>query len=256
MNFIDHYIINEMSKGIIDRKEYIPGSKYPMEKQFAYWNRKLFDGKLPTPKFNKKRSSVSGSMASLIDRRTRTLVDVDNWLLTINPKGKRTEEAWDGILIHEMIHLFFQFQFLNKPQMDYKKLLGRDGHAEPFTKKVDELSRKVSFTIPITDEMLGMDKETPLKKEVFFMTFEHKPGEYAALLLKPTAIEDPKIKDMIAQMGAQYESRGQKFASGFTNNSQLNGITVKTKWPRGGRVSWALIPKEVGEELIKMGINV
>lgn len=255
MNFKDHLIILEMAKGTIDKKEYIPGSKYDMAKRFKHWNAKLFKGILPTPKFEKKRNNVSGSMAFRVDRLSKRIVDVEDWVLTINPKGKRTEEGWDAILIHEMVHLSLQYKYLGRKVSMYKQEVGRDGHGEVFVKKIDELSKLLPFTIPITDELTGIDLDTPLKSEVFFMIHEYQPGKFAVLLLRPKAIQDPRIKDAISQIANQFENKGIKFASGYTNNGKLNGITIKNKWPRG-RTSWAMVPDEVGQELIKMGLNI
>lgn len=256
MKFAEYYTITEMAVGNIDKTAYIPGSKYPLEKRFAHWNKKLFGNKLPKVKLIMKRSTDAGSMTTLSDRRTKILANPENWILTVNPKGKRTMDGWDSILIHEMIHLFWDNEFMGKTVMEYKAFVGRDGHGEPFIKKVDEVNRKLPFTVSLTDELGGMDDSAQLKKDVFYMTFEHKPGKFAALLFNKNVPEDSKVKNMIIQLRDKYLAQNINFAAGFTNDAGLTGVTVKTKWPKTRRVNWAMIPDEVGKRLITKGFSV
>ena len=255
MNFSDHYLMTEMAAGKIDTKEFIPGSKYSLEKRFDYWNKKLFGNKLPKPILKMATISAAGVMITVSDRRTKILANPENWVLKVNPKGKRTMEGWDAILIHEMIHLFWDNEFLGQTVMAYRKYLGRDGHGEPFVKKVDEINKKIPFIVALSDELGGMDNTTPLKKEIFYMVFEHKPGKFAALLFNKNVPDDPRVKDMVTGQRDVYLGNNINFGAGFTNDAGLTGVTVKTKWPKGRSVNWVMIPDEVGQRLIARGFS-
>lgn len=256
MNFKDLMLVVEMAKGKLE-KEFISGKQYPINERFDYWNRKLFGGKLIKPELVLKViRGASGEMSYIVDRRTGTIQDAKEWRLKIDPKGKRTMEGWDGVLIHEMVHLFFHLQYLGKKVTEYRKDLGKDGHAEPFVKKIKELSNKVDFVIPLSDEQTGRDNETPLKAPVYFMVHQASPSQYGVLVFNKSLADDPRFKQMVTSVRDMFLNRNTNFAAGITNDPGLNGITVKRTMPRGRSVNWTLLPKETAENLLKLGVNI
>ena len=254
MNFHEYYFITEAAKAK-PKDIYLPSTKVNLKARYDYWNKTLFGGKLDDTKIiYKETRGASGSAAFLAERKTGIIYEPESWFINIGKKHKRTQDGWDSIIIHEMVHHFFHLKYLGKKKTEYFKFLGKDGHAEPFVKKCNTISKKVGFTIPLTDEQTGMDTKTPLKNQVRYFVMEYEPGKWAALLYTPSVFASLPAKEMGLKMIDQITSKNRKVGSGLSTDAGLVGVSVKKKV--GKKAAWEMITPEVGERLAALGVNM
>lgn len=138
----------------------------PLQEKYAYYNRLLFDGILPTIPITWATLKNIGGVANaklIIDPATRRAtrmeirlglkdkhsgrkVDPASIAIRLSSTYKRSEQATDAILIHEMIHVYFF-------------VTGRPGenHGLAFLKMVRQCSQKVGFEVPIRDVVDGLE---------------------------------------------------------------------------------------------------
>lgn len=140
-----------------ENEEFIKPNDYDIQKKYDYYNHKLFEGKLPKIKLgwsNKLKIASGITKYKFIPKRIPFLggdgklimsggeAIVSSMSLTLNGTMYRTEQEYDAILIHEMIHVWFA-------------IIGdvRQSHGSRFRQMCQDLSQKVGFTISITDDV-------------------------------------------------------------------------------------------------------
>ena len=111
---------------------------------FNKFNKKYFGDKLTLPPIKFKRVKNVTAYVSLIRSRysgggTQVVG------LTFNPKQGYTLEMFKGILLHEMIHIYFGENNIRS---------GKDGHGKEFMLKRKELQKEAPFFIPLVAEGL------------------------------------------------------------------------------------------------------
>lgn len=149
-------------------------TKYDLKKKYQHFNAMLFDNTLPdipirfsplkgvgghvvitlTREPGTPRPSPMEIRLGLKDKYDGAKVKEGSHQMVISNLFKRSEQGLDAILLHEMVHVYFNS-------------IGRfgEGHGMDFSKKVRELSGKVGFDIPLTDniEKMGLGDVNKLK---------------------------------------------------------------------------------------------
>lgn len=140
---------------------------YDLQKKYDYYNALLFNNALPKIPIIYKKLKNAGGMVKVklknLNPKGRTkltgkyhgaqIVEGSHRII-ISTMFKRSEEGLDGILVHEMIHVYFN----SIGKFDVS-------HGKPFMDMLDKLNQKVPFKIPLTDkiEKLEINDKTKLK---------------------------------------------------------------------------------------------
>lgn len=138
-----------------------------LQAKYDRYNRELFDGQLPKiPITSRALKHVGGVVKWKIMRtgpapnptmvrlgRVSKYAGMDlvpgSLTMTINSAYKRSDQGLDAILIHEMLHVYFAA---------VEKDFG-ESHGPRFREMVRDLSAKVGFEIPLTDDTADLDLE-------------------------------------------------------------------------------------------------
>ena len=123
---------------------------YSLESKYQHFNHSLFGGVLPTIPitWNPNLKTASGRVrARGVDPWGFTGVHQDSIRMEISSLFKSSEDRLDGILVHEMIHVYFMAV----------KNDGRENHGSNFMHMVSDLQHHVSFTIPISDDITNLN---------------------------------------------------------------------------------------------------
>ena len=130
------------------------GSNYDLKARFAYWNKKLFNDKLPEVPIKWCRSrSHSGICKS--DIRNGVF---ENHSIEISNLYDREESGYDQIMIHEMIHLFNHVEY--PTVREYRRYFDKGGHGAHFEQKAKEMSEKSGLKISVRDDLEGATAPT------------------------------------------------------------------------------------------------
>lgn len=177
-------IINE------DNGEVITPNQYPVQRKYDEFNRTLFGGQLPKiPIDFTSLKNVSGQVLYSIvrpnDNRPSYMkydgaVIKDGTLrMQLSSVYKRSIQEFDGILIHEMIHVLFAIQG------NYG-----DNHGADFQRMAAELTRKVGFVIPITDTVDHLELASDVVKPVGVILVEKNDSTYQIAVLTPNVVSN------------------------------------------------------------------
>lgn len=161
---------------------------YDLRTKYAHYNHLLFDGILPDIPISWKKMKGAGGMVYFQKRLTNRpppnpmmvrLGRVDkyaNWdvvpesiTLYLSPIFKKSEQVLDGLLIHEMIHVWFATN----------EMMG-EGHGVKFLEQVRRCSKVVGFVVPLRDNVAGLELSEPDKvKSYGVVLIAVKDGTYA-----------------------------------------------------------------------------
>jgi len=154
--------------------EAVQPPSYPLKARYDHFNALLFDNKLPQdiPITWAPLKRASGLTSYKVGQVSNTAQDATARFLgnkyagyQIKPETlkiqishilKRTDQDFDGILIHEMLHVFFG-------------VTGNHGekHGNKFQQMVREFTAKLGFKIPLTDTI---DHNMELSSQQFIKT--------------------------------------------------------------------------------------
>lgn len=157
------------------------------QKLYKKWNKLLFNGELPDiPIELKTMKGQTGLAKCIIDRATNKPKDIK---IYITDNLKLTRKDVNGVLIHEMIHVYF---FMKE---DYK-----ESHGIFFRAKARELSKIAKIDIPLThdigdhevDEDIIPPKEFVVIEAEGLIGVNYKKGMAVALYSKPVFMKNHK----------------------------------------------------------------
>jgi hypothetical protein len=155
----------------LEAEEAVDFKAYDLQKKYDHYNQLLFGGELPQIPIKwaalkgvggEVRIKVKGVppnprmvRAGLLDRYHGMEVVPGSHIMLISNLFKKSERGLDATLLHEMIHVYFNH-------------IGKisEQHGVAFLRKAKELSEKVGFHIPLTDniEKLGLSDDVKLKE--------------------------------------------------------------------------------------------
>jgi hypothetical protein len=200
--------------------------KYDIEKKYQYYNKLLFDGKLPSNfKMRFSRTKKAGG-AVLTNYWTTgrgrykkvTRYEIDE--LYLSTFYLRTEEQLDSILVHEMIHVYLTVNGMHEGyNVKY--------HGPEFVSKMGELQQKVPFKISLYDtpDMRGEVSIKSTKNEigVVMTVINGKPDSISTFTKKALLDNKEKIKEMLLK---NLED-GTEIILGTSSNPQLEQYKIK-----------------------------
>lgn len=130
-------------------------SSYNLHEKYKHFNRTLFDGKLPEIPITWSNSmkKASGRVLASYKPSTGNVIQ-DSIRMEISALFQSSTERLDGILIHEMIHVWF-FGVKNDPYA---------GHGPSFKAKLAEIQRYVPDPIPLTDDITELQLDDGVRK--------------------------------------------------------------------------------------------
>ena len=158
MNFRD--FITEEALEVRDMK---------LEDLYDKFNKDLFNNQLPKVPIKLTKSKHSGGSA-IASRNTQTgKVTIKG--ITISTLYKRSIEELSGLLIHEMVHIYFY-------------LIGDayEAHGSKFKKKLEELQSKVDFKIPLTDDFENKEVSNHVKKKPYDIVLLQFPDKHYSIV--------------------------------------------------------------------------
>lgn len=179
---------------------------YPLKEKYKTFNRLYFEGKLPdipvewgkTPKnasglttgkaeFAPGEKKPMGRMLSFV----RMTGKINHLKIVMSPQvPSRTEEKWDVLLIHEMIHV----ELMNQGWW-------YESHGMRFQRRVIELSRLSKMRIPITDLITSDQMNQVDETKPYVMLVVGDPtGPYTYGMLTPNWMKKiDELKDLLSK---------------------------------------------------------
>jgi hypothetical protein len=174
-------------------------SSYDLQAKYRHFNDTLFGGELPDiPVVWGKMKGVGGTAHAKIiwppgtprpnpmlvrlgrvDRHHGAVLDRASLRIKISDLYKRSTDQIDGLLIHEMIHIFFF-------------VTGRYGenHGPLFLAKLRELSQLSGIKVPLTDDVEGLDPTDSATKTVGVIAAERKDRSFGFRLVNPKLLQN------------------------------------------------------------------
>ena len=149
-----------------------------LKARFVQFNKKYFDGLLPDMPVTFANLKTMGGYFSCKVRRTKMPPSMkmvpDTAYIKLDKLFLRTDEAIEGLLLHEMIHA-------------YLAVIGRDEvHGPYFFAKLDEVQKKSGIPIPKTEKLENLKRADKSKSiEVGVVLVETNQGTYSFALVAP-----------------------------------------------------------------------
>lgn len=171
---------------------------YNLEAKYRQFNAAYFGGELPAiPLKWGKLTTVGGRVNYRIEwpngkpnpRLVRlgyrseyhgAVVLMDSITLTLSNAFARTEEQFDGILLHEMTHVWFVS----------KNDLEGSNHGDAFKAKIAELTRRSGVNVPLVDEVDDLQLADKTAKPFTVVLLTKSNGEEWFMLLTNKAAEE------------------------------------------------------------------
>lgn len=146
--------MNEIEELLEVARILVAAEPFDLKSKYRYWNSKGFGGELPSIPMKWVRSKrVGGYVEATVryktpmDRRLGT-GEVTLKKLAVSNFLQMSEERFDEILLHEMIHVYV---------MGILGKAGRGGgHGADFLAKRREVSSKTGVNIPMTEDISGL----------------------------------------------------------------------------------------------------
>jgi hypothetical protein len=188
-------------------------SEYDLKQRYTDYNRELFSGQLPDIKIDwatlksaggrvlykimagarpYAKSPVSGEDVIEGTHKGRKAFMIPGSLkMQISNLYKRSDQALDALLLHEMIHVYFAVT----GQFD-------EQHGPNFRSMASDLSSRVGFEVPMKDKVDGLDLMSEDTKEVGVILFD-RGDRYSFSIISPKLIQ----QEYMVQSAAQYLRR-------------------------------------------------
>ena len=121
-----------------------------VKEQFDIWNKKAFNGELPTPAFELMQTkSLLGQFCP------RKVMGVPTYKIRISVYYDRPLQSYIDTIVHEMLHFYIKF----------KGIKDTSSHGREWKRMAAELSRKFNLTITRTNPAGGGVSEAVIEKK-------------------------------------------------------------------------------------------
>lgn len=156
------------------------------------FNKELFDNDLPNiPIRLGKLRDVGGQVSFKRIRKDGIRYLLDIKMVISSYYSRENEDDLKGILLHEMIHVYFAHNQMEDPT---------GSHGAWFKHKLKELQKKVDFQIPMTDSS-SKSVSDQIKSKTFDVVLFRKPAEDNTIsILKKDMIESPMLTFSLGKM--------------------------------------------------------
>ena len=148
---------------------------YDLQAKYDLFNSKYFEGKLPRIPLEFV-DLPKGTSAQVIGRTTgvgrgKRLIP-DSLRLQVSTKWKRSDEALDGLLLHEMIHVYFMSSGNIKEQ-----------HGVYFRAMMRRISRESGIDIPLRDDDDTAELVTPVAAKEYGVLLIQSRGKNSVIMM-------------------------------------------------------------------------
>ena len=208
-----------------------------LKSRYHKFNIELFNNKLPEipVEFKALKKTVRGEAIVRYNKKTNEIV-TGSLMIYITPTIKMNDSILNGILVHEMIHV-------------YEYVTGRlhRGHDSFFSAKVDELQKKVDFNImPAVYRNDDVEFSGEAKaREVLCLVIRRKTGNSIYILFRPAV-----SVDLLKDYGLRWKKSDEDIVEIYKGSTQLaSEVTVRNGINRG--ISAYIITPEIDQKIIK-----
>lgn len=173
--------------------------EYDLQAKYAYYNKLLFDNKLPTIPIEWKSMKTAGGIVHYratrssrpaphplmvrlgrVDKHANYDLKPDSLRMELSPLYKKSEQALDDTLIHEMIHVL----------MLTTGHIG-EGHGPLFHAELRRCSKIVGFEVTDKDHIDGLDlsEEVPIKAYGVVLIAPKDGGKFVYTLMTENTLK-------------------------------------------------------------------
>jgi hypothetical protein len=220
-------------------------SRVDIQARYDYWNRTVFDGKLPNVSVkwgrSKRWGGITKGMVNTVARTgTVNSIEVSDFIVD-------DPVVIDGILLHEMIHVEMMVQ-------------GKGGHGWEFSMLRRQYSSKSGINIPATEDMehfvVPEDMEVKPKGVVVF----HREGEKQGLVVYNLNFFQKSL-DAIKSAAARFMDNSRRLGKKAEVFLLISDVKELLKYPEKRTVmnGWYMVPESLvgavlsnGKELYRM----
>ena len=154
-----------------------------IKEQFDIWNKKAFNGELPTPQFELMQTKrMLGQFCP------RKVMGQYTYKIRISVFYDRPFEYYVDTIVHEMLHYYIK----------YKGIKDTSSHGRVWKRMAAELSNKFGLTITRTNPAGGgvtdAVKDKRSGKQEYVLVCKLNNGRYGAAVLPPTKVSYFKSK--------------------------------------------------------------
>jgi len=196
---------------------------YDLIQKYAYFNNKLFKNKLPAipMKWSNSRK-MAGYVKVIIGTKKilgKTVVDSFKFKeLALSKYYNRKEADYDGILVHEMIHVFLDSNGIHEGYDNVEM------HGVEFMRKLNQLQRKVNFTINVTDTMPKSAVASGNVKDVGVILIKKNSKCIIGVVSVKTILTNPNIVSRTNWIGSD---KWEAYNIGIVSNEIISEYPVQ-----------------------------
>jgi hypothetical protein len=161
---------------------------YDIKARYDEFNRKYFASELPEipvsfSKLKRMGGKVDFKVNRLAGQRPSQAQIVHSSIrLTLSDTYKKSSENLDGILLHEMVHVYI-ISVLNN---------WKEGHGSIFMKKLREISKLSGINVPLKDDTTDLEANIDKIKSFVVIMFETPRGDFTYNLISPTTYNNDR----------------------------------------------------------------
>ena len=240
--------MNEVRELLIIAKVVLGVEPFDLNSKYRHWNSRAFGGELPSLPLKWIRSKRVGGMvrASIrydnpFDRRMGkgniTLKD-----LSISNFLKMDEARFDGIMLHEMVHVY------NLGVLGINERRG--GHGSQFLEKRREVASKTGVDIPLTEDISNLELAEDIP--------EKQVGVVLAKKGSKTLMQVFSMRSLIQQsqqIADRLRSRNYLYPWFAILGSKERELMKYPEQRKEGR-SWWVIADSFADELLRGGVVI
>lgn len=173
---------------------------YDLQARYDHFNQLLFGGKLPKIPMRFGKMKNAGGVCKYSTHTPREYAAYPKHIrqqhamlvhssvnIVISDLYKRSSEALDGILVHEMIHAYLVF--IENDLFDQ--------HGAPFHKWVKKCSDILGWQVPLTDKTVGLELSDGVKDKTYIVLIRQDSRQLVYAILSPTAMTPELRADLI-----------------------------------------------------------
>jgi hypothetical protein len=235
--------MNEIEELLEIARILVAAEPFDLKSKYRYWNARAFGGELPNLPLVWTRSRRLGGYV-------KALVKYDNMLqkrmgegnitlkkLAISNFLQMSEERFDEIMLHEMIHVYVM------------GVLGKtESHGYEFLRKRREVQSKTGIKIPITEDISGMEiAEDVPDREVGVLLAKKKDGKTMMQVFGLRAF-NRLYRNIIDEMKRK-EYWYPWFALVESKERELQKYPEQRKYRRG----WYLVQDSFAKDILQEG---
>ena len=166
---------------------------YDLAKKYAEFNAKYFSGELPTDiilEFGKIKGAGGAAFCKIVrngpptrfNKYANCSAKPGTMRIRLSSTFEKSEVVLDGLLLHEMAHVYF-----------YNIADFKEAHGYKFMSLIRTLSEKSGINVPRTDSSadLELSDKNVKNKQLFVVLFE-KEGRTSITLLSPNFVANNK----------------------------------------------------------------